>query len=266
MTTDTSDIPVFPWFDAIPEELRERWRTRKQLAAEGLRPARGAHPVARVEWRRGWAALFERAASEAQRAAVARRALQRRTCPGCGTVFNVALPDDYEWRSCPTCARRQAEQDRAAASVAAAKALADRNAVVLDLETTSLGGYAVEVAVIDMSGAVLLDTRLWPEALLDEETARVHGLTLERLAGAPTFAAIADDLTELLCGRRVWTYNSDFDRAVLEREVERLALRRAEAGLLALPPDRGPALRAADGPALGAAHPLALRPVCGRVV
>jgi DNA polymerase III epsilon subunit-like protein len=231
--------PVYPWFDAIPEELQARWRTRKQLAAEGLRPARGAQPVAEVRWRRGWAALFDReaavpkrVASEAQRAAVARLAVKRRTCPGCGAVQEQALPADWTLWDCPTCARRQVAQDRAAASAAAAKALADRNAVVLDLETTSLGGYAVEIAVIDMQGAVLLDTRLWPEAPIEEEAVRVHGLTLERLAGAPTFAAIADELTELLRGRRVWTYNSDFDRAVLEREIERLALRRAEAGLL----------------------------------
>lgn len=239
MTTERTDIPVFPWFDAIPEELRERWRTRKQLAAEGLRPARGAQPIAEVRWRTGWAALFDRdqavpkrQATEAQRAAVARQAVKRRTCPGCGTVLNVALSPDWTAWDCPTCARHQAEQDRAAASTAAIKALADPSAVVLDLETTSLGGYAVEIAVIDMSGAVLLDTRLWPEADLDEETTKIHGLTLERLAGAPTFAQVADELSELLRGRRVWTYNSAFDRGVLEREVERLALRRAEAGLL----------------------------------
>jgi hypothetical protein len=115
-----------------------------------------------VRWKRGWTALFDkqaavpkRALTEAQRAAQERQAVKRRTCPGCGTVFNVVLPDDYELRDCPTCARRQVEQDRAAASAAAAKALADRNAVVLDLETTSLCGYAVEIAVIDMQGAVL---------------------------------------------------------------------------------------------------------------
>lgn len=37
MSTERTDIPIYAWFDAIREELRERWRTRKQLAAEGLR-------------------------------------------------------------------------------------------------------------------------------------------------------------------------------------------------------------------------------------
>jgi len=231
--------PVFGWFDAIPQELQARWRTRKQLASEGLRPARGAQPVAEVRWKRGWAALFDkdqavpkRVLTEAQRAAQERLAEKRRTCPGCGTVMNFALPQSWSPWDCPRCEERLLSGDREKAITAAAKALADPTAVVLDLETTSLGGYAIEIAVIDLTGAVLLDTRLWPEAPIEGETTQVHGLTLKQLTGAPTFAAIADDLTELLRGRRVWTYNAAFDQAVLEREVERLALRRAQAGLL----------------------------------
>jgi hypothetical protein len=49
----TTEIPMFRWFDQIPEEHRGSWLTRNQLAEQGLRPARGAEPVARVVWRRG---------------------------------------------------------------------------------------------------------------------------------------------------------------------------------------------------------------------
>lgn len=114
----------------------------------------------------------------------------------------------------------------------AAQALADPDAVILDLETTDLDGYVVEVAVIDMAGLVLLNSRVEPQWPIEVGAARIHGITEVGLVGAPTFAQIAEELTALLVSRRVWTYNASFDSAVLEREVERLAQEQAEAGLL----------------------------------
>ncbi|HEU4325296.1 MAG TPA: 3'-5' exonuclease [Roseiflexaceae bacterium] len=241
--TPATAIPTFAWFDQIPAELRERWLTRNQLAEQGLRPARGAQMVARVQWRTGWAALYDkeqavpkRQATEAQRtalrAAQERLAVQRRTCPACGTLFPFILPTDDDW-SCPECLRQQRQEDRTAAIERAARAMADPEAVILDTETTGLDGYLVEIAVVSMAGEVLFSTRVDPECPIEPEAAKLHGITEVGLTGAPAFAQIADGLTALLAERTIWIYNKEFDASVLEREIARLALAKAQAGLLA---------------------------------
>jgi DNA polymerase III epsilon subunit-like protein len=237
----TTEIPIFRWFDQIPEEHRGSWLTRNQLSEQGLRPARGAEPVARVVWRRGErrADLFDkhqavpkRPLTAAQQAAQERRALQRRTCPRCGTVGERPVSRPWDWPDCPECERRQIAADRAEAIAVAREALDDPRALILDLETTGLHGSVVEVAVITVQGEVLLNRRVEPEHPISEEAARLHGITEVGLAGAPVFAGVADALSALLFRRRVWTYNTAFDSGVLEREIERLAQTQAQSGLL----------------------------------
>ncbi|WP_395108671.1 RRQRL motif-containing zinc-binding protein [Actinomadura sp. SCN-SB] len=105
--------PTWPWRMAPPHLL-----TRRQLAAQGLRP--GGQPVAgQVLWysrrypsrhRSGvraaylydaWLALPKRASTDAQRAALAKALKARRTCPECGTDAGFVLP--AHWESCPYC-------------------------------------------------------------------------------------------------------------------------------------------------------------------
>lgn len=94
-----SKLPVYPWFDQVPEGLK----TRNQLAEQGLKP--GGPVVARVEWDRGkkYAYLYDVAQAVAKRplsaqarATIEAGKLARRTCPVCRRVFDHIL-----WR--PTC-------------------------------------------------------------------------------------------------------------------------------------------------------------------
>lgn len=219
-------VPEYPWFDQVPTE--PELRTRAQLAELGLRP--GGPVRARVVWRRGdrWADLYavaeakpKRPPTAAQLAALQKAQEQRRTCPGCKTVFGFVL----SWRDiehCPVCeaASHRAERERAARDAAAW--LADPRAVVLDTETTDLDGFLVEIAVVDTTGTPLLDTLVNPGVPISPGAQAVHGITDAMVAEAPTFASLFDDLTALLHGRTVIAYNAAFDRGILSHEFYRL--------------------------------------------
>lgn len=184
--------------------------------------------AARLIWRRGerWADLYDvsaakpkRAMTEAQRAALEKARQAQCTCPHCKTVFSFVLP----WRfDCPVCFDRQLAADRAKAARQARLWLRSTRTVILDTETTDLDGYLVQIAVIRATdGAVLLDTLVNPQHPISASARAVHHITDEQLAGAPTFAQIADELVLLLRGRRIIIYNVGFDLAVLQREVMR---------------------------------------------
>lgn len=115
---------------------------------------------------------------------------------------------------------------RRAAAREARQLLATPNAVILDTETTDLRGYLVQIAVIDMTGVVLLDTLVNPQAPISLGAQRIHGLTVGALADAPVFAQIADALTTLLHGRTIVVYNAAFDREILTNEMWRLTAQR----------------------------------------
>ncbi|MFC7344512.1 exonuclease domain-containing protein [Saccharopolyspora griseoalba] len=117
-------------------------------------------------------------------------------------------------------------EDRVCAAVWAAEVLADPNTVFLDTETTGLLGgpepsYAVEIAVVDVSGAPLLDTLLNPRRSIPQEAIAKHQITDSMVADAPTFSEVLPELTRVLEGRRVIIYNSEFDRGILTTELER---------------------------------------------
>jgi DNA polymerase III epsilon subunit-like protein len=122
----------------------------------------------------------------------------------------------------PSDAQRLADRD---AAVEWARAiLADRNAVVVDTETTTTdNGRLIEIAAVDATGKVLLDTLVHPgaEAVHPDATA-VHGLTDADLVGAPRLADIIDDITITLRDKRICAWNADYDIAVLEHECQLL--------------------------------------------
>jgi hypothetical protein len=109
---DRYGVPTFPWQMAPPH-----LRTRRQLAAEGLRPG-GQEIQAQVMWRSGRArrtggirvaylydigrALPKRNPTPAQRAALAKALKARRICPRCGQDRGYVLRPSLG--CCETCA------------------------------------------------------------------------------------------------------------------------------------------------------------------
>jgi len=87
-----------------------------------------------------------------------------------------------------------------------------KNVVILDTETTGLyEAEIVEIAVIDTSGNVLLNTLVKPKNGIPEEVTAIHGITNEMVAGAPTWPEVWEQLYSILNGKKVLIYNSDFD-------------------------------------------------------
>jgi hypothetical protein len=91
-------FPTFPYRFA-PDGLA----TMRQLRAAGLRPG-GQDPIAQILWRRGNRVAYlyrrdlakpKRTATPAQRAAIAKALLARRTCRLCGHLKPYYIPRRY---------------------------------------------------------------------------------------------------------------------------------------------------------------------------
>jgi hypothetical protein len=91
-------FPTFPYHYA-PDGLA----TMRQLRAVGLRPG-GQDPIAQILWRRGNRVAYlyrsdlakpKRTATPAQRAAIGKALLARRTCPTCTQVKPYYIPRRY---------------------------------------------------------------------------------------------------------------------------------------------------------------------------
>lgn len=96
--------------------------------------------------------------------------------------------------------------------------------LILDTETTDLKGYIVQISVLRArDGATALDTLVNPQAAIAPGAQRVHGITAEMVARAPTFGEIEPQLRALLHGRPVAVYNAQFDTDILHGELRRVA-------------------------------------------
>lgn len=90
--------------------------------------------------------------------------------------------------------------------------------VILYTETTGLNldvDQPVEIAVINATGKVLFDKRIKPTISIDDGASAVHGIGLDDLADAPTFAEVHDELALVLQDKIVIVWNSDYDKAML---------------------------------------------------
>lgn len=93
----------------------------------------------------------------------------------------------------------------------------EQDVLVLDTEATGLGEEAqlIEVAVMTLSGRVLLDTLVRPAIAVPREATLIHGLTDAHLTQAPTFPEVFAQLWPLLQGRTVLAYGMAFDYRLL---------------------------------------------------
>jgi len=121
---------------------------------------------------------------------------------------------------CSSCRRKRRQ---AALSGAAASWIGDlmkQDFAVLDTETTGLGrrDEVIEVGVVDASGASLVQTLVWPRSgSVPGAATRVHGLTIDHLAGAPTWPEVLAELRDALGGRRVLAWNAPFDERMVQQ-------------------------------------------------
>lgn len=103
--------------------------------------------------------------------------------------------------------------------------------ICLDTETTGLdpgrGHRIIEICCIELENHVPtgrdFHTLVNPERDIPEEAARVHGITAEKLIGAPLFADIADRFLEFIDDAPLVIHNAEFDLKFLNAELERLS-------------------------------------------
>lgn len=120
--------------------------------------------------------------------------------------------------------------DHAAAAEWASAILAKQPpALILDSETTALDGEIIQLAIIDTAGTILLNTLVQPQnpaVMFDAiETGvsayQIHGIRPERLANAPTFPEIYEQIRHITDGRQVVIYNAAFDIGRLDSDCHR---------------------------------------------
>jgi hypothetical protein len=190
-------------------------------------------------------ALRQQAEQEAE-------AAWRRTCPGRDCEVVTATDEEIAagraergyWTPvwCPPCkvrdelerAERQRQYEeaeeraveerrrRVAELVDWARALVDDpDVAVLDCETTGLHDEAriVELGVYSTGGKVLLDTLVNPGEPIPPDVSDLHGITDDKVAGAPSFTTLLPQLTAALDGRRCLIYNEPFDVGRLRHEL-----------------------------------------------
>lgn len=103
--------------------------------------------------------------------------------------------------------------------------------IVLDTETTGLvptqGHRIIEVGCVELVNRRHTGRRFHhyinPGRDIEADAQAVHGLSRERLASAPPFAAIAGALLEFIRGSELVIHNAEFDLAFLDMELALLA-------------------------------------------
>jgi DNA polymerase III subunit epsilon len=102
--------------------------------------------------------------------------------------------------------------------------------IVLDTETTGLdpmaGHRIIEICCLELENHVpterVFHTLIDPERDIPEESARVHGITLDKVEGKPVFAGIIDELLEFIGDAPLVIHNAEFDLKFLNAEFERV--------------------------------------------
>lgn len=185
-------------------------------------------------------AVPPRLLSEAQAGALTagREEYQRRhTCRVCGHYQGPRAPNvrsySGEWLSlvedglCGRCETRLAAEDRAAEILA----LDPVRVKFFDTETTGLNKTGrdeiIESSMIDATGACKLTTLVATKDPHRQDLAsHIHGITREKLSGAPLFPDIcAQIVEELLNADVVVVYNASYDRMMLKATSDRYGLK-----------------------------------------
>lgn len=91
------------------------------------------------------------------------------------------------------------------------------NWVILDTETTGLfNAEIVEISIISKTGEPLLNSLVKPTLTIPSGASRIHGITDDMVATAPTFPEIYPQILEVCSTNQVLIYNAGFDMSILD--------------------------------------------------
>jgi DNA polymerase-3 subunit epsilon len=105
--------------------------------------------------------------------------------------------------------------------------------IALDTETTgfdpSQGHRIVEIGCVELINHVptksYFHRYINPERDVPPEAVAVHGLTADRLADEPVFAAVVGDFLDFIGDSRLVIHNAEFDMRFINAELTRLGLK-----------------------------------------
>ena len=106
----------------------------------------------------------------------------------------------------------------------------DKRQVVLDTETTGLevnqGHRIIEIGCVEMVNRRITGRHyhqyMHPQRDIDAGAMEVHGITLEFLAGKPTFEEVATEFVQFVEGAELIIHNAPFDVGFIDAELDRL--------------------------------------------
>jgi DNA polymerase III subunit epsilon len=106
-----------------------------------------------------------------------------------------------------------------------AQQMVRQRALVLDTESTGLHETAevIELALIALDGAVLLQTLVQCEDSISPEAERIHGINKTMLTDAPTFPEVWEQLASYL-DREIIIYNAGYDIQLLKETAARYSI------------------------------------------
>ena len=96
------------------------------------------------------------------------------------------------------------------------------NAVIFDTETTGIDKSAqiVEIAIIDAkTGNVLYHSLVNPMCKIPYGAYKVHGISNEEVANAPTFDVVWNQIKGIIEGKTTIAYNHDYDMRLVEQSL-----------------------------------------------
>jgi len=95
--------------------------------------------------------------------------------------------------------------------------------IYLDTETTGLDGEAeiCEISILDSQGEPILDTLVKPTQPIPWEAERIHGISDEMVANAPSFAELLPQINIILKeAEAIIIYNKAFDTRLLRQSAQ----------------------------------------------
>ena len=106
----------------------------------------------------------------------------------------------------------------------------DKRQIVLDTETTGLevnqGHRIIEIGCVEMVNRRITGRHyhqyIHPQRDIDAGAMEVHGITLEFLAGKPTFEEVATEFAQFVEGAELLIHNAPFDVGFIDAELDRL--------------------------------------------
>lgn len=107
------------------------------------------------------------------------------------------------------------QHDEKKKAVQLASDLIEANAVVIDTETTSLDGVAIQIALVSLrDGSVIYKSYVHTDQEIDPRAHDVHGISLDDLKDAPSAEKVGAELDALLDGKILVAYNANFDAVI----------------------------------------------------